>query len=508
MNIKDNAQNNDGDLGGFDGQDDDSFALEHLEKYPGDLSKFNESAISLERSVESAMNTTETADPQPPTPTFQQSQEIQEEDVESDSHTATYRPALGEGESMQNVPFNRSGTIEDTADLSQFSSSRDSLERKDSKDTSREATHVFEKVDDQWVQLLKKDLERSQERKSSAANQSESQPEQNTKNKKAFTAVEDLGNTDEINLADIDAHHPSTYHQEELLVTPQPILESYPEDSVSSHSSYAAMAAEMAAASPEPPIEPVVPPKVQSIPKPVKPRNEKNRKRAFFFMVAAAAVAAVGFGAYRFYPDIVSLFEQNPPTTIAKHDTAVVHPTVKSTLHDTANAHGVATIDSAAKHEEQNIVASAEPPKHEEVKPIIPEKLKETPKPIVAPITKPEITAELPKTKPKPTEPLVMKPMMPSKSTAHNNTSVSPSQSTPTLPVFTVQVYSSPSKDDATERLERLKSRNAANISMSEQLIRGKTWYRVRFGSFNSRDEAETAAKQLGFAQCWIDRVR
>lgn len=82
------------------------------------------------------------------------------------------------------------------------------------------------------------------------------------------------------------------------------------------------------------------------------------------------------------------------------------------------------------------------------------------------------------------------------------------SQQQPDGQTYVVQVYSSPSKEDAESWLKKLEAKNVINVFISTQKIRDIEWYRVRFGSFNSEDEARRAAQQLGFAQSWIDRVR
>lgn len=74
--------------------------------------------------------------------------------------------------------------------------------------------------------------------------------------------------------------------------------------------------------------------------------------------------------------------------------------------------------------------------------------------------------------------------------------------------VYIVQIYSSPSKEDAANWLNKLKNKNINDAFISEHTVRDRTWYRVRFGNFRTREEAKTAALQHGFAQTWIDRVK
>lgn len=73
---------------------------------------------------------------------------------------------------------------------------------------------------------------------------------------------------------------------------------------------------------------------------------------------------------------------------------------------------------------------------------------------------------------------------------------------------YVIQVYSSPSADDADEWLQQLRKRSINDGFISSQSVRGQTWYRVRFGKFTTRDEADTRASQLGFSNVWVVRVK
>jgi septal ring-binding cell division protein DamX len=77
----------------------------------------------------------------------------------------------------------------------------------------------------------------------------------------------------------------------------------------------------------------------------------------------------------------------------------------------------------------------------------------------------------------------------------------------PETGIFTVQIYSSPSKIDAESWLGQLKAREIPYAMIVEKEIRGKTWYRVRYGKFETKDAARASALELGYSQSWIDRV-
>lgn len=75
-------------------------------------------------------------------------------------------------------------------------------------------------------------------------------------------------------------------------------------------------------------------------------------------------------------------------------------------------------------------------------------------------------------------------------------------------PSFAVQIYATPSKEDAEDWVNKLKQKSAKNVRIDSQMIRDVKWFRVRFGDFENKEEAKLAALKLGFAQSWIDRVR
>lgn len=75
-------------------------------------------------------------------------------------------------------------------------------------------------------------------------------------------------------------------------------------------------------------------------------------------------------------------------------------------------------------------------------------------------------------------------------------------------PVYVVQIYASPSKEDAEDWVEKLKRAKASNVKMDNQKIRGQNWYRVRFGSFTTKEEAKETAIKFGYPTSWIDRIK
>lgn len=73
---------------------------------------------------------------------------------------------------------------------------------------------------------------------------------------------------------------------------------------------------------------------------------------------------------------------------------------------------------------------------------------------------------------------------------------------------FVVQVYASTSQLDALEVAEQLRRRGLLNVSVSSAHIRGQTWWRVRFGPYATRLQAEEAALNAGFSHAWVLRMQ
>lgn len=74
--------------------------------------------------------------------------------------------------------------------------------------------------------------------------------------------------------------------------------------------------------------------------------------------------------------------------------------------------------------------------------------------------------------------------------------------------LFMVQIYSSPSREDAESWLGQLKARQVPSPMITEHDVKGRTWYRVRYGKFETKEAARTSALELGYSQSWIDRVK
>lgn len=71
-----------------------------------------------------------------------------------------------------------------------------------------------------------------------------------------------------------------------------------------------------------------------------------------------------------------------------------------------------------------------------------------------------------------------------------------------------VQVFASTNADDADEWNDRLRMKNVYDSRIEIVDRQGQTWYRVRFGRFSSRQEAEQSALSMGFRNAWVNRTR
>jgi septal ring-binding cell division protein DamX len=101
-----------------------------------------------------------------------------------------------------------------------------------------------------------------------------------------------------------------------------------------------------------------------------------------------------------------------------------------------------------------------------------------------------------------------MKHKAPVQKTKTKNEPVRPMATASTNGVFSVQVYASPSSDDAQQWLGKLRQKKIGSGFVSIQDVRGKKWYRVRFGSYPTLQEAQQMASQSGFGTAWVVRLR
>lgn len=361
-------------------------------------------------------------------------------------------------------------------------------------------------LDDSLIALLKADLADSKKRKEKEPDipvQSAGQfPPFSAEDSRDDDVAEDAGV--ELDLSSIDAEHPSTYGIDRSLP-------------------------------PNRPEEPVAPP--------VEERRKPEKKRRRFFpwpLVAALGLllllAAGAAGYFYLLPhsghDMAALHDSSavserhdhattekhestathgagehdshaqPDTIVHSNSSAAVEPDTVSvdSAHSTAGAlanHSAVAPDHSAKNNQSTPVGAASTHKAR----VENEGHKKTP------VTPPAVAAREPvvntrssavkespvKTETKPKS-RPYKPESPPSASAQGE--------------YVIQVYSSPSADDADEWLQQLRKRSINDGFISSQSVRGQTWYRVRFGKFATRDEADVRASQLGFSNVWVVRVK
>ncbi len=265
--------------------------------------------------------------------------------------------------------------------------------------------------------------------------------------------------------------------------------------------------------------------------KPVKEKKPKKKRYILMPFAYAAmltlSLAVLGAGGY--YAWYKFIIEEKPKEEIVEEHKpeekkAETHAKSEEPKHDSAaetKPEEKHDSDLAQKPETKPAEEPKEAPKAEPKKeiekpkkelPAAKEKpIKETKKDIaVKPVEKPKETIEKAKpAKEKPAKPKVEKPE-PKPIVTKNETKPvkETSKNIKKEEVYTVQIYSSPSKEDAEAWLDKLRKRNISGGFISPQKVRDQVWYRVRFGNFASRDEASAAAKRHGFAQSWVDRIK
>jgi cell division septation protein DedD len=244
--------------------------------------------------------------------------------------------------------------------------------------------------------------------------------------------------------------------------------------------------------------------------KPPKPKKERKKLPVWLPITAAAAVVLLSLllGGYYLYDynGVFGLFAPQDSTSIAED---ISHQTSDSTAASEEKDAGQISEQDSLDVPEEEI---------EEVEPIEETDIAEEPKE--------EIVAETPRHTSKPisrsNRDFSNVPKVKTQTEANDNKTISRDQpdvikNTKDLPfsfdenergVFTVQIYSTLSEDDALDWLLKLKQKNIGSAFISQQKIRDKVWYRVRFGAYQTERDAKEAAAKYGFAQSWIDRVK
>ncbi len=369
-----------------------------------------------------------------------------------------------------------------------------------------EKAQMEDLVDDDLRKLLQQELNESKQRREKIRKPKEPEPEEKSeeeiqKELEDFESVDELDEAEEFDLSEIEAEHPSQYTSDK-----EPEIDK----------------TEPSAPEAEEQDEEIPQEKV----KPEKQKEQKKRRKltpfAIIGLTAAALVllSAIGFGIYSAFfanqgdTDIVaadSLKKSTADVTdetdnktqdekYAKGKTPAadkedVKPADKEDVKP-ADKEEVQKAEASVKEKEQDITSAEKPAVSEKSLPAPKKKAQAAPKKVIKP-----------KPSGGPAKEKKQKKLLYSEAEITDTKDSKPSLKH-TEHLYIVQVYASPSEDDAEMWLQRLRNKNVDNPFISTQKIRDKIWYRVRFGSFKTKEEAQNAAIKLGFSQSWVDRVR
>jgi hypothetical protein len=341
-----------------------------------------------------------------------------------------------------------------------------------------------EMSDEELTSFLTEELERSRKRKEGIKEQptKSSNDAIETTAKSNFKPVDDSDDVIEIDLSsyDIDSYSKKKEKQEQKKAAPS-----------------------------KPKPEPKPKPAKVKKEKPPRPKKERKKLPVWLPITAAAAIIllSLSLGGYYlyYYNGVFGLF--SPQDSISIAEDAILHGSDSTSASEKKDSEQEPEKDTEDIPEENT----------EEVKADEETNIIEEPK---------EEIAETSRYKRKPVSrsnkdfrnvPKVKKQSEPDDNKTTNRDQPDIIKNTKDLPftldenergVFTVQIYSTLSEDDALDWLLKLRQKNIGSAFISQQKIRDKVWYRVRFGAYQTERDAKEAASKYGFAQSWIDRVK
>lgn len=257
-------------------------------------------------------------------------------------------------------------------------------------------------------------------------------------------------------------------------------------------------------------------PKKEKVKPPKKEKGEKQPKSVIFWILSSVAglliISVLSYFAFNYYQKS-TLNTTKPDSTLAHKDT-----TVHKKEHKKEAEHPKSEINTDTTHkiEERPVVEEHKTEiAHQETKKIATEEkiqpiAENSPKPKkVVEHTEAHTTKPTIKEKPKHTKPekkIEKKPDIASITTPSKPVEVP--QQPAEKQIYTIQVYATPSFEDAEFWRQKLTSMKINDVYISTQKVRDVIWYRVRFGKFNNRQQALDVAKQFGFSQTWVDRIQ
>jgi len=344
-------------------------------------------------------------------------------------------------------------------------------------------------VDDELRKLLEEELARSAEKKAKKqeeANSDEIAFSTELQEKPEFIPVEESGaKVDFIDMMAIDPSRPKVDLTPEAGTEPMQVI---PEKKSKTKQ------------------------KKEKIKPPKKEKGEKKPKGVLFWILSSVAglliISTLSYFAFNYY------LKSN--SNIAKNDSTLAH---KDSVHhnvdhkkETHKPKEEVHKDTTHQIEEHTNVITPEPEiVHNEPKKLVSEeKIHPTANKVAEPkkvVTTTEIHTPKPITKR-----AIPQTKQEKKSDIATNvpatTPVEVPQQTTEKQIYTIQVYATPSFEDAEFWRQKLTSMRINDVYISTQKVRDIIWYRVRFGKFNNRQQALDVAKQFGFSQTWVDRIQ
>lgn len=228
-------------------------------------------------------------------------------------------------------------------------------------------------------------------------------------------------------------------------------------------------------------------------------KRDHSSVRKTVLLLLLFFITAVGLGVYFFV---------SPSGNGDESASAIKLDATNSVVRSSNSSQSVADTTEVAEPSTVASTISEAEAKAASVKPTIAISQRAVPSPKQAPRDLSEtITAKDPTPSPEPSEEpkknviKEMPPQPPSKQPATRNTASSDQE-------WCIQVFASTNADDADEWEARLRSKNIIDSRIEIVDRQGQTWYRVRFGKFKSREDAEQLAMNLGFSNAWINRIR
>ncbi|MDQ1265475.1 MAG: hypothetical protein QG635_625 [Bacteroidota bacterium] len=544
-------------------QDDDSFQLETMEEYPGDLKRFG--IVYKEEVLPEFEPVGAGVEDIPFDDAFGDENVLAQEfpafdDTDSPPYIAPEEPLYDDEETFQDAPKEDEGSVWDLFEddeqapvLDEFPDEETEPYREDLSQLDDlgdllaeeipESTKVIEKspkkptpkdepvqsLDEELKRLLEEEIERGKKIREEKLRENENKGAEQEDDyydedmgggldiglsgdkiisRKKTTKEKKTEKEEIFDFSEIEADKPSTYG-----------LKQFPDDDEDDE--FPKMMVEPPAAAATEKTGKV---RIEKPIKPVKikpPKVKKPREPLPWDKITTIAAAVLLFGAILLfaihqteaivstagvmYQNIEHLFDTHEPP-VEKHKETAKEKKEEPEQHSEAAETKTEDVHTT---EPQPAMTGTKPVIHEEAE-------KETAHSVAIPTPHPVYTEEI-HTKPKistqpeksiiheiPNKKVVIKP----KNIKRNTKEEKFSFNIPEEGEYAVQIYSTPIRSDAEDWLDLLHRKNIREAFISTQTIRDKVWYRVRFGTYRTRDEARQAALSNGFPQSWVDRIR